>query len=115
MDVFGRLLVFRETIYCENLIFEVADKSPKYIQEIASFLREKCTLGHCGIIYCVLPHDVEKIYSELLKQGLDGVKYHGQLSDEVKQASFSKWLHGDVGIMLANSSFGIGIDKPDVR
>ncbi len=115
MDVFGRLLVFRETIYRENLIFEVAERSPKYIQEIASFVREKCTLSHCGIIYCVLPHDVEKIYSELLKQGLDAVKYHGQLSDEVKQASFSKWLRGDVGIMVANSSFGMGIDKPDVR
>ena len=37
MDVFGRLLVFRETIYHENLISEVAERSPKYIQEIASF------------------------------------------------------------------------------
>ncbi len=60
MDVFGRLLVFRETIYRENLIFEVAERSPKYIQEIATFVREKCTLGHCGIIYCVLPHDQER-------------------------------------------------------
>ena len=115
MDVFGRLLVFRETVYRENLIFEVVERSPKHIEEIASFVREECTLGHCGIIYCVLPHDVDKIHSELLKRGLDAVKYHGQLSDEVKQTSFLKWLNGDVGIMVANSSFGMGIDKPDVR
>ena len=115
MDVFGRLLVFRETVYRENLIFEVVERSPKHIEEIASFVREECTLGHCGIIYCVLPHDVDKVHSELLKRGLDAVKYHGQLSDEVKQTSFLKWLNGDVGIMVANSSFGMGIDKPDVR
>jgi superfamily II DNA helicase RecQ len=115
LDIFGRFLVFRETVYRENLTFEVADRSPKHIDEIASFVREKCTVGHCGIIYCVIPHDVDKMHSELLKRGLNAVKYHGQLSDEVKQANFSKWLNGEVCIMVANSSFGMGIDKSDVR
>ena len=115
MDIFGRLLVFRESVYRENLSFEVAERTPKHIDEIASFVRDKCTIGHCGIIYCVIPHDVDRIHSELLKHGLSAVKYHGQLSDEVKQAGFSKWLNGDVCIMVANSSFGMGIDKRDVR
>ena len=115
MDMFGRLLVFRESVYRENLILEVVERTPKHIDEIASFVRAKCTIAHCGIIYCVIPHDVDKMHSELLKQGLDAVKYHGQLSDEVKQASFLRWLNGNVTIMVANSSFGMGIDKPDVR
>ena len=115
VDVFGRLLVFRETVYRENLNFEVVERTTKHIDEIASFVRDKCAISHCGIIYWVIPHDVDKVHSELLKQGLDAVKYHGQLSEEVKQASFSKWLNGDVSIIVANSSFGMGIDKPDVR
>ena len=49
----------------------------------------------------MIPHDVDKVHNELLKQGLDAVKYHGQLSEEVKQASFSKWLNGDVSIIVA--------------
>ena len=68
LDIFGRFFVFRETVYRENLTFEVADRSPKHIDEIASFVREKCTVGHCGIIYCVIPHDVDKMHSELLKR-----------------------------------------------
>lgn len=114
-DIFGRFLVFRETVYRENLTFEVEDRSPKHIDEIGTFVREQTIVGNCGIIYCVLPHDVDKIHTELLKRGLDAVKYHGRLSDEVKQASFAKWMNGKVCIMVANSSFGMGIDKPDVR
>jgi ATP-dependent DNA helicase RecQ len=117
VDIFGRFLVFRETVYRyhENLTFEVAYRLPKHIDEIGTFVKEQSTLGHCGIIYCVIPHDVDNIHSELLKRGLDAVKYHGHLSDEVKQASFAKWMNGEVGVMVANSSFGMGIDKPDVR
>ena len=115
MDIFGRFLVFRETVYRENLKFEVVSRMPKHIDEIGTFVREQCTLGHCGIIYCVIPRDVDNIHSELLKRGLAAIKYHGHLSDEVKQANVTKWMNGEVGIMVADSSFGMGIDKPDVR
>ncbi|EDO33147.1 predicted protein, partial [Nematostella vectensis] len=41
--------------------------------------------------------------------------YHGQLSNEAKQASYAKWLNGEVLCIVANASFGMGINKPNVR
>lgn len=49
------------------------------------------------------------------KKAVDCVIYHGQLSEELKGKSFDKWMSGEVKVMIANASFGMGIDKPDVR
>ena len=43
------------------------------------------------------------------------MKYHGKLSDAVKLPSQSKWMSGEVKVIMANSSFGMGIDKANVR
>jgi superfamily II DNA helicase RecQ len=51
----------------------------------------------------------------MLKQGINCTLYHGQLSEDVKVANFVKWSSGEVNVMIANSSFGMGIDKANVR
>jgi superfamily II DNA helicase RecQ len=63
----------------------------------------------------VLPKDVSTVHAELLKNGINCLKYHGQLSEELKTNSFTKWMNGECKVMVANSSFGMGIDKKDVR
>lgn len=82
---------------------------------MVQFITERSEQGECGIVYCVLPSHVSKLHGELLKRGINAVRYHGQLSEEVKSTSYAKWLNGDVKVIIANSSFGMGIDKPDVR
>ena len=62
-----------------------------------------------------MPKDVSAIHVELLRRGVSYVKYHGQLSEQVKMASYSKWVNGECKLIVANSSFGMGIDKMDVR
>ncbi|XP_020906021.1 Bloom syndrome protein homolog [Exaiptasia diaphana] len=81
--------------------------------DIADFILDK--EAECGIVYAVLPSEVAKIHSELLKRNINAVKYHGQLSEEVKASSISKWSNGIAKVMIANASFGMGIDRPDVR
>ena len=51
----------------------------------------------CGIniVYCVLPKDVSTVHAELIKNGVNCVKYHGQLSEELKTNSFTKWMNGE--------------------
>ncbi len=68
-----------------------------------------------GIIYCVLLKDIATIHTELLKRGVDCVKYHGQLCEDVRVNNHAKWLNGECNVVIANSSFGMGIDKKDVR
>ena len=43
------------------------------------------------------------------------MKYHGQLPEEVKTARFSKWMTGDADVIVASSSFSMGVNKKNVR
>lgn len=112
-DIFGDLHIHKNTVYRDNLCLEVAERTPKFYDDIAAFIEER--KDQCGIIYCVLANDVAKVHEELIKRGILVVKYHGQLSEQLKTSSHSKWMTGQVNIIIANSSFGMGIDKPDVR
>ncbi|CAB4014436.1 ATP-dependent DNA helicase [Paramuricea clavata] len=113
-EMFGSVTVLRETVFQNNLFIEVKDRqcNTKFYDELYSYIKDQAS---CGIIYCVLSNDVTKIHSELVKRGLNCVKYHGKLSESVKESSFSKWISGEVNVIIANSSFGMGIDKRDVR
>lgn len=112
-DIFMGLVVFRSSIFRENLFLKVQERTSKFYDELKSFILER--KGDSGIIYCVLPKDVSTIHADLLKNGIDCVKYHGKLSEEVKTDSYSKWVNGECRLIVANSSFGMGIDKKDVR
>ena len=67
------------------------------------------------VLFIVLPKDVSTIYAELLKRAVSCAKYHGQLSEGVKMTNHSKWINGECKLIVANSSFGMAIDKKDVR
>ena len=111
--IFTDLTVFRSSVFRENLHLNVRERGNKFYDDLEKFL-----LDHqkdCGIIYCVLPKDVSTVHAELLKRGIDCVKYHGQLSEDVKVVNHSKWMNGECKLIVANSSFGMGIDKKDVR
>lgn len=113
MTMFGDLTVYRNSVFRENLFLEVLERGSKLYDALATYIKDK--KGQCGIVYAVLPRDVSKIHSELIKRGIDAVKYHGQLSEEMKTVNLTKWMNGQVQLMVANSSFGLGIDRPDVR
>ena len=92
-ELFGVLIVFtnKHSVFGETLFLEVMERGEKLCDEIANYIKEK--EGECGNVYAVLPSDVSKIHTELLQNGISCVKYHGQLSEEVKSVSsvvFSK-------------------------
>ena len=105
--------VVAHTVHRENLTLRVKDRDSKYMEELIAYIRERGE--DTGIVYCVSQNDVSKIHAELHKKDIKCVKYHGQLSEAVKQASFQKWMSGECKVIVANSSFGMGIDKTDVR
>ena len=81
-DIFCALTVFKSSIFRENLSLHMCECGTNFYDDLeAHLLQHK---DECGIIYCVLPKDVSDIHAELLKHGIDSVKYHGQLSQEVK-------------------------------
>ncbi|KAJ7387576.1 hypothetical protein OS493_000910 [Desmophyllum pertusum] len=94
--------------------WEVRERSSgsKFYDDLSSYIKNH---EGCGIVYCVFTSDVANIHSELIKRDISCVKYHGHLSEDVKALNFSKWNTGEVRIMVANSAFGMGIDKANVR
>ena len=71
--------------------------------------------NNSGIIYCVLLRAVCHIHAKLVKRGIKAVKYHGQLSHDIKASNQAKQMNDEVKVMVANSPFGMGIDKGNVR
>ena len=107
--IFTGLTVFRSTVFRENLHLNIRERGNKFHDDLERFFLDH--RDDCGIIYCVLPKDVATVHAELLKRGIDCVKYHGQLSEEIKIVNHSKWMNGECKLIVANSSFGMGIDK----
>ena len=112
-NIFCYLDVFRSSIFCKNLQLEVQERTSKFNDTLKNFILER--EHDCGIVYCVLPKDVSTVHAELIKNEVNCVKYHGQLSEELKTNNFIKWMNGECKVIVANSSFGMGIEKEDVR
>ena len=114
-EVFGTLEVIKGTVLRDNMFLHVQEKPSgnKFYDELAQYILNR--KDECGIVYSVFPSDVLKIHSELLKRNVMCVQYHGQLSQPVKEASFQKWTSGEVKVMVAKTSFGMGVDNRNVR
>ncbi|MGM0854185.1 MAG: DNA helicase RecQ [Bacillota bacterium] len=70
---------------------------------------------HSGIIYCATRKEVENLYLHLQKKGMSIGKYHGGLSDTLRQEQQEAFLNDSIAIMIATNAFGMGINKSNVR
>ncbi|MCA0148067.1 DNA helicase RecQ [Rossellomorea vietnamensis] len=70
---------------------------------------------HSGIIYCATRKEVENLYLFFEKKGVAVGKYHGGLSDTLRQEQQEAFLNDSITIMIATNAFGMGINKSNVR
>ena len=56
-----------------------------------------------------------EVASELTMRGLPSKPYHAALSAKTRADTQSEWMDGCIAIIVATVSFGMGVDKPDVR
>jgi len=68
-----------------------------------------------SILYANSRKKVKEISDYLNKNNLKSSFYHGGLSNEEKQLSFSNWMEEKSLIMVATNAFGMGIDKDNVQ
>ena len=68
------------------------------------------------ILYATKRDSVDQWYTLLQQRGYQRVdRVHGGTSDADREQAIQRWRDNKVDIMVANSAFGLGMDKGDVR
>ena len=95
-----------------NLSFSVI-RTPKRMDYVVHYVRQHANEN--GIIYCATRKDVDRVYENLTRAGINVGHYHGGLSDEVRREMQNAYADDKLQVMVATNAFGMGIDKSNVR
>jgi ATP-dependent DNA helicase RecQ len=68
-----------------------------------------------GIIYCATRKNVERLASELSKERVRALTYHGGLPDAQRRTAQESFMAERKPVIVATNAFGMGIDRPDLR
>ena len=67
------------------------------------------------IIYTQTRKECERLYNEFVLKGIKCAYYHAGMSKSDKMESHEKFINGEILLIIATISFGMGIDKSDIR
>lgn len=66
-------------------------------------------------MYCRTRDGCDEIASQLSRKGLPTRPYHAGLGGKLREETQTDWMEGRVPIIAATISFGMGVDKANVR
>ena len=68
-----------------------------------------------AIVYVKTRKKTIEVAENLKSYGIEADFFHGGLDYKTKKQKLNAWLNEEVVVMVATNSFGMGIDKPNVR
>ncbi|MDA1297855.1 MAG: ATP-dependent DNA helicase [Chloroflexi bacterium] len=71
--------------------------------------------GSSGIVYVSSRAKTEELAGLLSDRGVDAMPYHAGLDSQRRSSTQRAFMTDQVGVIVATSAFGLGVDKPDVR
>lgn len=71
--------------------------------------------GISCIVYCRTKSDCDELSSFLRRKGVSAQSYHADMDVGVRNQVHADWMNGALGVICGTVSFGMGIDKSDVR
>ena len=98
----------------KNLHFEVRPvrSEPERLDALLALLAPRQSLV---IVYAPTRRSTEALASALRFANHRAVAYHAGLGRDLRSERLARFLADDLGVIVATSAFGMGIDKPDIR
>jgi len=75
----------------------------------------KCKFTEPTIVYVQTRKLCEKLHNDFIKKGVLSAYYHGGMKKDEKEKSHELFINGEIIVIVATISFGMGIDKSDIR
>ncbi|CAL8102843.1 unnamed protein product [Orchesella dallaii] len=112
---------FRSNLYYDVCFRELLDDQFTHLYEFCQaslgegWQNAKKSERNCGIVYCRTREATDHLAEILTKKGMPTKAYHAGLKGSERELVQDEWMKGEIPVITATISFGMGVDKGSVR